>query len=420
MPPRRSERLSAAAASAATLLWPLPDDVALRILTLIPADARARCAAVRRAWHAALAQPSLWAHLNLSETSGVTLPVTDTLLRCVAAKARGELQTLDVTGCASLSLDALRGVFTANAASLRTARVSFALAPVADGIGDAPFTTFFEPDNLESLLAAAPALRELHTDVLCAVNEVPALLLAHAPYERVRVTHAQIDDHCRVVRAAASLADMILAALAGGPAVALPDEIDEDVTEETVALVAEALRANNASALTSLSLGMTRGGLAHQPGAAASVLRALEAHASLRKLHVHVSSQCSPLADARARGDEVAAVLSVLLAANAPALSELRVFVRGRVRDDDLRPLCGALPGNSHLRCLELKGLLADDDDADDDDDDDGVSEAFARDVLLPAVQQNASLRELRVGDADAAAQPPSSVQQAAALVAGR
>jgi hypothetical protein len=414
MPPRRSARVAAAAPSEALLLSPLPDDVALRILNLVPVDARGRCAAVRRAWHAALSRnPCAWAHLNLSPaTSGVARPVTDALLRGAARKARGELRTLDVTGCASLTLAALRDVFAANAASLRTARVSGSLTPMVD---DLIIPTRFNPDDLAPLLAAAPALRELHADVLCTVGEASALLRAHAPYVPLRVTTLNVDDSCVLPRAAMRAVDFLLLALAGGPAHAL-DEAPAlaDAPEEAAALEA-ALRANNT--LTSLHLFVARGTtLARHAGTAASVLRALEAHSSLRALHVLVSLPHTPRAVADARGAEVAAALAALLAANAPALTELCLFAR-RLRDDDLRPLCGALAGNSHLQRLELEG-----DDAlpAEDEDDDGLSEAFARDVLLPAVQHNTSLRRLRVGNAGAAVQPPPSVQQAVALVEGR
>ncbi len=65
-----------------------------------------------------------------------------------------------------------------------------------------------------------------------------------------------------------------------------------------------------------------------------------------------------------------------------------------------MRPLVEALPHNTHLRTLHCAG--------------NGISDAFAADVLLPAVLANTSLRTLVVDD-DAA-----HAAQAEALVRDR
>jgi predicted nucleic acid-binding protein len=60
---------------------------------------------VCRSWRAALEERSLWLRLDLS-ASGVSpkRAVTDALLHAAAARAGGELLTLDISGCsASLS-----------------------------------------------------------------------------------------------------------------------------------------------------------------------------------------------------------------------------------------------------------------------------------------------------------------------------
>jgi hypothetical protein len=75
------------------------------------------------------------------------------------------------------------------------------------------------------------------------------------------------------------------------------------------------------------------------------------------------------------------AALGALVAANAPALTELDVSWNG-LSDAALRPLFEALPFNTHLRTLSVVY--------------NGTSDAFARDVLLPAVRANTSLRKLR------------------------
>jgi hypothetical protein len=80
------------------------------------------------------------------------------------------------------------------------------------------------------------------------------------------------------------------------------------------------------------------------------------------------------------------AALGALVAANAPALHELDVSW-SELADAGLGPLVDALPRNTHLRTLNLS-----------DGDGQGMSEAFVRDRLLPAVRANSSLRELDTG----------------------
>ncbi len=95
------------------------------------------------------------------------------------------------------------------------------------------------------------------------------------------------------------------------------------------------------------------------------------------------------------------AALGALLAADAPALTELDVS-ECRLGDAALGPLCDALPRNTHLRSLNLYG--------------NDISEAFAAEQLLPAVRANASLRMLRTPRAPV----PSSLDDAQRLVAER
>ncbi len=66
------------------------------------------------------------------------------------------------------------------------------------------------------------------------------------------------------------------------------------------------------------------------------------------------------------------------MAANAPALTELDVR-SCELGDEGLRPLFDALPANTHLTSLDCRSNT--------------LTEGFARDVLLPAVRANTSLR---------------------------
>ena len=135
--------------------------------------------------------------------------------------------------------------------------------------------------------------------------------------------------------------------------------------------------------------------------AAASVVHALTGHSSLKRLSL--ASNDPP--DEAAAG----AALGALVAANAPSLHSLYVS-DSALGDAGMEPLLNALAQNTHLVHLYCTNT--------------GMSEAFARDRLLPAIcRANTSLHVL---DASARwsgagdAQAPAEVLQAEALVAAR
>jgi hypothetical protein len=132
-----------------------------------------------------------------------------------------------------------------------------------------------------------------------------------------------------------------------------------------------------------------------------ALLDALTAHASLRVLIL----SSNPVNAAHQA--DMGAALGALVAANAPALHTLNVSC-GSLGDVGLRPLCDALPQNTHLRELAIFS--------------NSITEVLARDVLLPAVRANTSLRKLDArlpfhGEAHAA---NVFLQQAEELVAAR
>jgi hypothetical protein len=133
----------------------------------------------------------------------------------------------------------------------------------------------------------------------------------------------------------------------------------------SAALLGDALRAN--STLTSFSFDAH---LWQNADAAAALLSALTGHRSLRALKLAFNRV---LPGAPAAG----APLGALVAANASALTQLNVGFSD-LGDAGLRPLFEALPANTHLRNLDVSH--------------NDMSEAFTRDVLLPAVRANASL----------------------------
>jgi hypothetical protein len=87
----------------------------------------------------------------------------------------------------------------------------------------------------------------------------------------------------------------------------------------------------------------------------------------------------------------LAAALSALVAADAPALEELLIHA-DRLDDSLVALLADGLARNMHLRALRCAGNVAH-----------GLTRRFVRETLLPALRANASLRELALDDADGA-----------------
>jgi hypothetical protein len=186
----------------------------------------------------------------------------------------------------------------------------------------------------------------------------------------------------------------VLARLLGGGALTelIISQLGQQLLDgPSAARLGAALLAN--TTLTSLSL--LNGSLWNGTDATAVLLSALKAHSSLRALGFVGNSVDA--AHAMAAGSS----LGALIAANTPALTKL-VVSRNRLGDEGLRPLLEALPANTHLRILDVSN--------------NGMSAAFARDVLLPAVRANTSLRMLH---ARSQMEHPGEVQ-ATALVAAR
>jgi hypothetical protein len=426
----RSARVVAAAEHAAPALAPLPPALVLHILSLLPVDARLRCAEVCRSWRAALEDTSLWIRLDLS-ASGVSpnCAVTGALLHAAAARARGELVALDLRGCKRVTFRALLAAATANSA-LRELRIH--------GLwGCRARSESLETDELEALLRAAPRLDVYEADVWCCElalarrllrNEPPfkslhvhsfefqhaederdeasVLALAvdigsHAHLRRLKLTSAPLS-----IRYTAALNAVVDAALArrltsvtlrgcslspesvpalvrlvGGGAMAelYISGLRQLLDVPSALALGNALRLS--STLTAVSLPMVR--LWRARGAGAALLRALAGHPSLRSLDISINRS-----DWAGR-EEAGAVLAALVAANAPALQEIRVQ-DCNLGDAGLGPLFHALPANTHLTTLTCS--------------DNELSDVFVRDALLPAVRANTSLRELDTGlDTDVA-----------------
>jgi hypothetical protein len=417
----------AAAVPAAVDYFPfaaLPPVLAHKIFAAVPADTRLRCAEVCKAWCAAVAERSLWTRLDLSWTSGVTYEVTDSLLRAAAAKARGALTALDVSGLWQVCDDGvLREVLAANAGTLRELRCLTA-APAWVAV-----------PRLEALLSAAPQLRVCEADVVITdIDEARRALRNEGVFGPLHVQALQLhndyapllDDYAPLLvslfadmAAHASLTELYVLAPLDDPevfgafvdaALSLPllravtlqrchlspasapalarllgsstllslviDHIGSALLlfdAPAAWLLGDALLAN--TTLTALVLHGTRMWRDH--AAAAALLGALTGHASVRRLALVGEWRLSEEERLHA-----GALLGALVAADAPALTALDVL-DNYLSDDGLRPLFEALPGNSHLRTLHCSHT--------------DMSDAFSPDVLLPAVRANTSLRSLLV-----------------------
>jgi hypothetical protein len=426
MPPRHSACTTLATTpavqdAATTALWPLPLPLVLHIFSLLPVDVRLRCCEVCRGWRSFLSERSLWTRLDVSATSGVRTHqrhnALDALLRCAAARSGGGLQSLHINS-GFVSHETLLEVAAANASALRELHAH----DYFDEIGFTP------ADEVVALLAAAPRLRVFATDMYSdysytgeTVEATRRALRNEAPFGPLRVRRlcadlrdvdetgvvafaAEVAAHASLralrlgnawLNTAASLDAVVDAALArrvqtvavdgcrlspaSAPALARLLSSDALTTLEcrysvlldapAAAVLAAALRAN--STLTSLTLNHVR--VFDDSVAAAELLSALSGHASLRLLSLRGNYAIA------AHQAAAGASLGALLAANA-RLTQLDVSFCA-LGNAGLRPLLAALPHNTHLRTLNVSS--------------NGFTQAFARDVLLPALRVNTSLRSM-------------------------
>ena len=424
----------------------LPHAVALQIFALLPADARARAGIVCRAWRAAVAEPSLWTRLDLSHARGVKQPVSAAVLRGAAALARGALEVLVLDG-GDMTQDArleVVEVVAANAGSLRELSCCFDNAVLLAGW-------------VEELALAAPRLRLFAADTAASVADANRMLRNEAPFGALRMRHLWVEeeeedadqddvDEITVLELAAAMPghawlqrfdlegvvldtpaalDAITAAAltcrlqhlilircnlspASVPALARLIcggalkcfEIDNDCIQLLDEPVGVQLAAAIAASRTLTRFTLTDVLFWDNADAATAVMRALTGHPSVRELAL----DCNDVRDAAAAG----AALGALVAANAPALQELDLH-SCNLGDAGLGPLMDALLQNTHLRVLDCSNT--------------GMSEEFARDCFLPAVQANTSLRKLAAsewwgGEEDGDA--PPELLEAEALVAAR
>jgi hypothetical protein len=421
----------------------LPHALFVKVLLLLPADARAACATVCKGWQSTLDDATLWTRLDVSPESGVAPErVTEAVLRGASGKARGGLTALDVSEC-RLTHEALLEVLAANAGALTELRASRALLgagtveQVEALLGAAPLLRVCDPGA--RLVAAAAACRMLRNeppfgplrlhflsvqqpwpggdadvhafaaDLTASASQLSHLMLADAPLGTLGALDALVDaalarrlPTLALFQSSLSAASVPgLARLLRGGALRTLFIINiDDVTllqsgpEGSAALLAAALRANK----TLFRLGL-RANVWHDIAAGETLLHVLTSHASILQLELNNNVV---RAEDRARAG---ACLGALVGANAPALRQLAVC-ECSLGDEGLGPLVDALAGNTHLAILNCSG--------------NGMSDAFALERLLPALLANNSLRELKLvgGDDNDAASP--ALRQMEQLVAQR
>jgi hypothetical protein len=440
MPPRRT---AADAPACGDPFAALPHALALAIFSRLTVEQRLRCIEVCRGWRATLADHAAWMQLDLTRADGSAC--SEALLRAATSRAGGQLRSLRLTYRRAMQAGVC-AVAAANAATLQELRLTApadAFAEERCGIRDS-----------EELLRAAPQLRVLEADAFCVAAHAHQVLRNEPPFGPLRVQHLEAYHGENADAIIALAADMAAHEWLAGVSLhdvplGAPDALDAVVDAAlerrlsavtfrfceispasapalsrllagnalaelcimtdfryllldapAAVLLANALRAN--TTLTSLSL---VGGLWNDDAAAAELLRALTAHPRLRLLDV--SGHRPPYAgfDGSQEADlpEAGAALSALLA-NAPALQTLDIGWCG-LGDAQMGPVVEALRHNTHLTKLDCRA--------------NAMSEAFARNELLPAVRANTSLRELAAA-AIIGADEGAAAREAEALVAAR
>jgi len=439
MPPRRRARGApqdpAAALPCRILELPLP--VLHAVLSLLPVDARLRCAEVCRAWRAALADRALWTALDFSGCA----VLTDALLTAAAARAGGQLRSLTLReNCENDELwrRALLPVVMANANTLRELRgVEY------DDTGR---------QYLFPVLQNAPQLRVLEADMsLSEPFAAIAFLSNQAPYGPLRMRRLTIRDRlgwpARWSNLDASTLHALTAALRGHTSLEylhlewldsnvlmpLSNALDAmlmnrlvsieftfasnpfTVSDHPDAILALIVRLLECGTLTHLGLYRLAGfihsddarfsGLwaalranttltslstsSHQPQFGdywnyckiTPWLRALKSHASLRRLEIS-DTLCESPQWSRLDRDHASA-LGELIEADAPALREVHLLNCAF----DIKPAISALARNSHLRSLRYEPMWLGD----------GMSDNDVRALLVPALRANRTLRELQL-----------------------
>ena len=426
MPPRRSARLVELANPHFQL--PFPPNVVALLFSLLPLDARLRAREVCRGWLFFLKDVCFWTHVDLSASCGVNPRfLSDSrlalaLLRTACVRAQGSLQSVDLSGVehrvqdewedepVPLVLQWLDSASAANKASLRDL-----VAPHMRLI----------VDHVTALCRALPLCR-VRCGLECYTVEALPLLRREPPFALLTINALVAVEHndegaqpvldlasalmgyfgmeklimCAPLTTLAVLDALVDAAISAGikdaafqtcglSQASLPAlgrliqspgferlEVIEGLSAlfEGPALPAfcEALR--NSTTLKKLKLMGVN--LWEDMASASELIAALEGLPALHELELLANFEVGPSTVQRAAGECLARLIARSTSLRALCLGD------NHLDEDGMTPIFQALSGSLTLVELILYGSMA-------------VNQNFARDVVLPAVRTNTSLREL-------------------------
>jgi hypothetical protein len=393
----------------------------------LPVDARLRAREVSRGWRALLNELRFWLVLDFSPGSGVVARLTRALLFAAGERARGHLHTLDLTGANhSLDPEHLVQFVAAHGQSLRSVTAPRSYGLSADRVTrlcrSAPLCTLqccalCDPAEARPLLRCEDPCALLHIFKLSVVNfdnhQVVLDFAAALPSHSGKIKEL-------IVRGAPLRTGAVAGALMGGIAEAGVSDVSFDdchftpaslpgLTQLLQAGCLETLRINNREravfekgpdltafchalrSSTLQKLELTYCQLWRDPVATGEFLAALVGHPTLRELSLSYvvgglsgccwrgCAFCWPAR--RAAGEQLASLIT-----RDSALQKLDLSFN-RLGDAGLAPIFEALPRSGTLK--ELVYYLAHNE---------TISREFARDVILPAVRTNTSLRALSFG----------------------
>jgi hypothetical protein len=391
----------------------LPRELTRIVFGLLPASMRLRCREVCKPWLAFLEERRLWWHLDLSWSNEPEQP-TEALLKAASIRAGGQLQVLDVSRWVDLTAEMLLSVVRENAEALVELRAWGAINKKG---GRLPQTT---RQNAMIIVTAAP-LQLFQCDLRCTSEEAPAVLNNAHPFESLRVQTIDIRAEDTALLYAA---DAILAAAATHGSLKRLFLMEADLsTAATLDALVDLAIARRFSAVGIAQCSF--------PAAPLPALTRMIAHGALEEFNAWPRTAGELLADAQSvpaffealkrleviyffatRFEEHARLLLTELSrstsltlltlsgAQLPtresqlALSEgLAQLVSGcktltnlglsftRLSRESLQSLFAVVGSSNELRNLRLR--------------DNGIDAETARDVILPAVKLNTSLRTL-------------------------
>ena len=424
----------------------LPLEVVALILLCLPVDARLRAREVSRGVRTLLNEPRFWLALDFSPGSGVEARLTRALLFAAGERGRGHLHTLDLTGVRNLFNEDLAQFVAVHGQSLRSVTVLEWLMISADSVTrlcrSAPLCTLRCGVYCSGPAEALPLLRceapcaQLHVVKLWvsgfynnehAVLDLAAALPSHSGKIKVltvreaplgngvvaaalirSIAEARVSnvtfDYCHIAPASLSgltwlLEDGCLERLHINNRHALFEE-GPDLTA-----FCHALRGSTLQKLELESCGMWQ-----DPAAAGELLASLVGHPTLQELSLHYERVGDTDDARRTAGEQLASLIT-----HNSALQKL-TLCGSNLGEAGLLPIFEALRRSSTLKELLYRMSYAAEDGGGYDYDVD-IERDFARDVILPALRANTSLRTLSFGHYDV---PLPELVEAQAIVAAR